>query len=110
MLGTFRVGEDITIALDAVRGDVADVLDITAQMGLAYRENGALKGAAFPVTVTARAADGDQLAGWLINVPAADSAALPTGIYALDARIELADAVEITTRTAYITLTKSTFG
>lgn len=110
MLGTFRIGEDMTIALDTVRGVAADVTNVVARIAAAYRENGPLKGAAQALTVTERDATDDYPAGWIVTMPAADTADLTPGVYAIDVQAELDGAIEITAQTSYVRFTSSVFG
>lgn len=109
MIGTFRIGEDLVIALDAYRGDVADVIAIEAKIVEVYRENGPIKGTPIALEVTDRAAEGDNPAGWLCSLDAATTATLVPGVYAIDARLQLADAVEITAEPVHVTFTRSLF-
>jgi len=109
VLGTFRIGEDIVIALDAVAGDVADVATITAAI-LPGRPG--LAGSVFqpkpnsppiPMTVTARAAEGDFPSGWNLTLQAAASAQLVPGLYAIDAKLTAATgSIDITDVSAVI--------
>lgn len=110
MIGTFRVGEDIAIALDATRGNVADVVTITAQIALAYRDGGPLKAAPVSMTVTDRAATSDTPAGWTLSLLAAVTDTMAPGFYAIDALLDFGGGIEITAATAYISLTRSVFG
>jgi hypothetical protein len=95
----FQQGETISLALDAVTGDPADVLAISAVMkalppGRTSVSQSAPVAATF--TVTPRAAAGDIPPGWVMTVSAAASALLTAGSYLADARLEVAGGVIIT--------------
>lgn len=66
-IGEFRVGEDISIALDAVSGDVGSVTEVTAAIRLASQGSHGLffvqSALAVPMTVVSRAAAGEIPAG-----------------------------------------------
>jgi hypothetical protein len=114
LLGTFRIGEDITIALDAVSGDPATVSTITATMLRVKTMNGPEFDAdAYPVTVTVapRVAAGDIPAGWNLTVPASISAGLAVGIYGIDAKLTgSGGSIDITDTTAFVSLTAAATG
>lgn len=109
LLGTFRVGEDITIALDAVSGDPATVSSITAMMRRVKTMSGPefdAEASPVTVTVTPRVAAGDIPAGWNLTVPASVSAGLDAGTYGIDAKLTGAGgSVDITDSTAFVSLT-----
>lgn len=106
VIGEFRIGEDVALALDAAAGDPAEVLAVTASMKPARVAANRLEidheAAAIPLTVAARGA-----AGWTLSLSAAGSSALPAGIYGIDARLAFAGAVEITEQTAFVALTRA---
>lgn len=110
IIGEFRVGEDILVALDAVSGDADSVDLVTAKLAAAEMRNGVpmiSEGATrHDMTVNARAAAGDILAGWTLLLAAADSAALVPGLYGIDARFEIGSGVDITDTTAFVRLTR----
>lgn len=108
VLGEFRLGEDVAIALDAIAGDPSTVTAITAAMRqvvgppftsqpIVFREASAL-----PMVATSRGAD-----GWTLSLPAAVTATLASGFYAVDARMEIGGGVEITETSAVISLTQA---
>ena len=108
ILGEFRIGEDIAIALDAVTGSAATVTAITVAMKPALVGDNrlvldkaavAIPLAAYAQTVTA--------AGWTIVLPSAQSAALEEGLYGIDARLTIAGGIVITEQTAFISLTRA---
>lgn len=97
VIGTFRVGEDATIALDAVTGDVSIVTGATAYMRRMGRA-----GSRIDLTITPRPAGGGFPAGWNITAPGSLTADLPLGRYAVDARLTGAGFTEITDESAVI--------
>lgn len=105
-LGTFRIGEDIAVALDAVSGDPGSVTAITAKMKPAKVVANRLvlddAAADIAMTVTSQGS-----AGWLIALPAASTAALAPGVYGIDARLTLPGAVEITEQSGFIALSRA---
>ncbi len=95
----FQRGETISLALDAVAGDPAQVSAIAAQLkavpaGRTSVPSGATAAASFEVAT--RAASGDVPAGWTLVIPATISATLPPGSYLADARLVLAGGTIIT--------------
>lgn len=112
VIGTFRVGEDIGIALDIASGTAPGGVVVTASM-----KRGRLLGETFEplagadpvaITVTSRAESGDIPAGWNLTLPAAASALLAAGTYGIDAKFAVSGgATEITDMTAVIRLTRA---
>lgn len=108
IIGDFRIGEDIAIALDATSGNTATVTAITAQMKPATLSATRLTlDDAAAATTLAVAAQSPASAGWTISLPAAQSAALTPGIYGIDARLTIGSGVEITDQSAFISLTRA---
>lgn len=111
MLGTFRIGEDIAIALDAVTGDIAEVATITASLRKSMLPHSFTVDPAFaaiPLTVAARAAAGGFPVGWNITITAAQSALLEPGLYGIDAKLTSVNGgIDITDATAVIELTRA---
>jgi hypothetical protein len=105
-IGTFRIGEDIAVALDALSGDTAAVTAITARMKPAKVIANRLmlddSAAGIAMTVTAQGT-----AGWLLSLPASITATLAGGVYGIDARLTLSGAVEMTEESAFIALTRA---
>lgn len=106
IIGSFRLGEDLAVALDAISGDAATVTAITARMKPAtvaanrfVLDDGA---AAIDLAVTSRGA-----AGWTVSLDHAATAGLAAGIYGIDARLALTGAVEMTEQTAFVALTQA---
>ena len=96
---TYQRGETISLALDAVTGDPAQVTAISAAMkpvlpGRTEASASAPFAASF--TVTPRLASGDEPAGWTLTIPAIVSASLSPGAYVADARLEVAGGVIVT--------------
>ena len=108
ILGEFRVGEDIAIALDALAGDPATVTAIGAAMkpALVGDNRLMLDDDATAIVLTA-IPQADPGAGWTIALPAAQSALLEPGLYGIDARLTIAGGVEITDSTAFVSLTRA---
>lgn len=105
-IGSFRIGEDIAVALDAVTGDPAAVTAISAKMKpakiIANRMELDHDAAGITMTVNPQGA-----AGWLIALSAATTAALAPGLYGIDARLTLAGAVEMTEQSGFIALSRA---
>ena len=108
ILGEFRVGEDIAIALDALAGDPATVTAISAAMKPALvGDNRLMLDDDATATVLTAIPQADPGAGWTIALPAAQSALLEPGLYGIDARLTIAGGVEITDSTAFVSLTRA---
>lgn len=95
----YQRGETISLALDAVSGDPANVTAISAAMkavppGRSEAPASAPVAAAF--AVTARPASDNVPAGWTFTIPALVSSSLPPGAYVADARLEVAGGVIVT--------------
>lgn len=106
-IGTFRVGEDVSVALDAVSGDVGIVTSITATMRRVSARSGLISGPPISVVIANRAAAGLFPVGWNITVTAAVTSVLLPGLYAIDARLIGTGFVEITDTSAFIQLTEA---
>jgi len=108
LIGEFRVGEDIVLALDATDGDAAAVSAITAALKPAWMPDNRLQlrddAPAVAMTVSPQA---ETAAGWTISLPAAQSAVLAPGLYGIDARLVVSGGVVITARTAFVSLTQA---
>ena len=108
ILGEFRVGEDIAVALDAVSGDTVQVTAISVAMKPALVADNRLTlddaEPAIALSVSPQAAAG---AGWTIALAGAQSAALAPGLYGIDARLTIAGGVVITEQSAFISLTRA---
>ncbi|MGE3690245.1 MAG: hypothetical protein AB7F98_02555 [Novosphingobium sp.] len=106
IIGEFRLGEDIAVALDATAGDPASVSAISAKMKPAkvLGNRLALDDNASPVDLNGTAAGAE---GWLISLDHTASASLAPGIYGIDARLTIAGGVEITEQTAFIALSRA---
>jgi hypothetical protein len=106
VIGEFRIGEDIAVALDATAGDPASVTAISAKMKPA-------KVAGNRIVLDNTAAGNDMVvtpqgaAGWILSLGHTSSAGLNAGLYGIDARLTLSGAVEITEQTAFISLTQA---
>jgi hypothetical protein len=106
IIGEFRVGEDIAVALDATAGDPTTVSAISARMKPAKVLGNRLmlddNASGIALAVTAQG-----LAGWLISLDHTASANLAPGIYGIDARLTVADGIEMTEQTAYVSVTRA---
>ncbi len=108
IIGEFRLGEDIVVAIDALSGDTAGVTAITASMKPAMVSGNrvVLDDAAAAVTMSV-APQSPTSGGWTLSLSSTASAALATGAYGIDAKITMGGAVEITEQTAFIRLTRA---
>ena len=108
ILGEFRIGEDIAIALDAVTGSAATVTAITVAMKRALVGDNrlVLDDAAVAVSLTALP-QAVPAAGWTITLPGAQSATLEPGLYGIDARLMIAGGIVLTEQSAFISLTRA---
>ena len=96
---TYQRGETISLALDAVTGDPAQIIAISAAMKAVppgRSEAPATAPVAASFAVTARLAMGGDPAGWTLTIPAIVSASLSPGAYVADARLEVAGGVIVT--------------
>ena len=108
ILGEFRVGEDIAIALDATAGDAAQVTAIDVRMKPALvADNRLTLDDAEQAIVLSTAPQVVAGAGWTISLPGAQTALLAPGLYGIDARLQVASGVVITEQTAFISLTRA---
>ena len=107
VIGTFRKGEDIVVALDAVSGDVGTVSSVTARMRRVTHFTNSeynLEDTSIAMSVADRAASGDIPAGWTFTLLAASTAALELGLYAIDATLNVGSSVDITEQPGFIKL------
>ena len=106
IIGSFRIGEDVLVALDALTGDTAQVTAISAKMKPA-------KGTANRIILDDTAAgvamqvSSQGAAGWIISLSHSVTASLATGIYGIDARLTVGDGVEMTEQTGFISLSQA---
>ena len=108
IIGEFRIGEDLAVALDVTAGDPATVTAISAKMKptLVSTSRLVLDEAAAAITLSV-APQSPASAGWTIALGAAQSAALAPGVYGIDARLTIGASVEMTDQSAFISLTKA---
>ena len=106
IIGSFRIGEDVSVALDALTGDPATVTAITAKMKPAKvaANRIVLDDAATGISMAVIA---QGSAGWLVSLAHTDTAGLAAGVYGIDARLTFAGGVEMTEQTGYIALTQA---
>jgi hypothetical protein len=102
LIGEFRIGEDLGIALEVTAGDMTQVSAVSAAMKPARiaANRPVLDASAAPIALTVASG----AAGWTLSLPSATTAALAPGIYGIDARLEIAGGVEITEQTAFVAL------
>ena len=103
IIGTFRIGEDISVALD---GDMTGVSAVTAKMKPALLTGGTLTlddaATATSLTVTT-----NGTSGWLISLDHATTAGLAEGVYGIDAKLSYSGLIEITEETAFIQISRA---
>jgi hypothetical protein len=106
IMGEFRVGEDIAVALDATAGDPTTVSAISASMKPAkvLGNRLVLDDSANAISLTVMA---QGLAGWLISLDHTASASLTPGIYGIDAKMTVASGVEMTEQTAFVSVSRA---
>lgn len=100
---TFQRGETISLALDAVTGDPAQVTAIVAAMKAVppgRSEAPASASVAANFAITPRPAAGAIPPGWTLTVAAPVSASLAPGAYVADARLEAGGGVIVTSSVA----------
>lgn len=106
IIGSFRIGEDISIALEAVTGDPATASAITAKMKPAKATSNKIvlddNAAAITMSVVP-----DGSTGWIVSLPNIVTAGLSAGLYGIDARMVIGGSVEMTEQTAFIALTQA---
>lgn len=106
IIGSFRIGEDVAVALDALTGDPATVTAITAKMKPAKTTANriVLDDSAAGITMQVNP---NGSAGWVVSLANTATANLAVGLYGIDARLTIAGAVEMTEQTGFIALTQA---
>lgn len=106
IIGSFRIGEDVSVALDALTGNPATVTAIAAKMKPAKvtANKIVLDHAAAGITMQV-APQGTT--GWTISLAHTATANLAAGVYGIDARLSIAGGVEMTEQTGFIALTQA---
>lgn len=106
IIGSFRIGEDVSVALDALTGDPATVTAISAKMKPAKVTSNRIvlddSATAMDMQVTALGAE-----GWIVSLSHTATAGLTAGVYGIDARLTISGAVEMTEQTGFIALTQA---
>ena len=106
IIGSFRIGEDVSVALDALTGDPATVTAVSARMKPAKVTANRIvlddSASAKNMQVTAIGAE-----GWLVTLGHSDTAGLAAGIYGIDAKLTISGSVEMTEQTGFIALTQA---
>lgn len=105
IVGEFRIGEDIRIALEAVAGDAGTVTTITAALRRATPAGGSYTWAADSTPIAMQVDPIED--GWAISLPAAETGEMEPGYYGIDARLVVAAGVDITKTTAHILLSRA---
>jgi hypothetical protein len=106
IIGSFRIGEDVSVALDALTGDPATVTAISAAMKPAKVTANRIvlddSATAISMQVTAQGVE-----GWLATLSHTVTTGLAPGIYGIDARLTIGGAVEMTEQTGFIAMTQA---
>ena len=106
IIGSFRIGEDVAVALDALTGDTATVTAISARMKPAKVTANRIvlddSASAIAMQVTAQVTD-----GWIVSLSHTATAALAAGVYGIDAKLTISGGVEMTEQTGFIALTQA---
>ena len=106
IIGSFRIGEDVAVALDALTGDLATVTAITARMKPAKVTANRIvlddSATAIAMNVVPQGTE-----GWLVTLGHVSTAGLTAGIYGIDARLTIGGAIEMTEQTGFIALTQA---
>jgi hypothetical protein len=95
----FQRGETISLALDAVSGDLLSVTALTARMKAVAPGRTSVSPTtplAASFTVIPRSAAGDIPPGWTLTIPAIASAMLIAGSYLADAKLSVGGGVIVT--------------
>ena len=106
IIGSFRIGEDVSVALDALTGDPATVTAITAQMKPAKVTTNRIV-LDDSATAIAMQVSPQSTGGWIVALGHTSTAGLAAGIYGIDARLTIGGAVEMTEQTGFIALTQA---
>lgn len=108
IIGEFRVGEDLALALDVLEGQAQQAAAVTAAIKPALvDENRLALDDDAPSVTMAVAPQSDPAGGWTISLTAVQTAGLAPGLYGIDARIDVAGGVVLTQRTAFVSLTRA---
>ena len=109
IIGEFRLGEDVAIALDATSGDSAYVTGLTAAMkpALIVGNRVVLDDAAAGIAMTVFP-QSPASAGWIVSLGHAATSGMSAGVYGIDAKLTLSTSVEITEQSAFIRLSRAT--
>lgn len=108
IIGEFRLGEDVAVALDATAGDTIAVTGVSAMMkpalatGNRFLLDETASGIAMAVAPQHPPSD-----GWIVSLGHERSLTLAPGIYGIDARLVIGDSVAITGQTAFVRLSRA---
>lgn len=106
---TVKRGETLTILLDDIDGIAPDVGSVTARLRPGIASKRAVDPDAEAVAdfeVAARAAEGDDPAGWSLILSAATTAGIASGYYLVDARLVMDAGTEIVTDPLAVRMTE----
>jgi hypothetical protein len=108
IIGEFRIGEDLLVALDATGGNAALASAISAAIKPATigANRLVLDDAASGVALTI-SAQNPASAGWTLGLPASQTATMEPGIYGIDARLVVGSGIAITDQTAFVRLSRA---
>lgn len=108
IIGDFRIGEDLLVALDATAGNAALASAISAAIKPATvgANRLVLDDAASGIALTI-AAQSPASAGWILSLPASLTATMEPGTYGIDARLVVGSGIEITDQTAFVRLSRA---
>lgn len=109
IIGEFRLGEDLSVALDASGGDTSSVSAISAMIKPAQVAGNrfVIDHAASGITMQV-ATQSPASAGWTISLDHFVTAGLAEGIYGIDARLTIGSGVEMTDQSAFVRLSRAT--
>ena len=112
IIGEFRIGEDVVIGFAPATTPAASITIVAAGMSPATPAGGGDfviqdNSSAIALTVATLPAQGSIPAGWTFTLPAAQSALLTPGVYAIDAKFTVAGSTEKTAVSAFVKLTRA---
>jgi hypothetical protein len=108
IIGEFRIGEDLLVALDATTGNAALASAVSAAIKPAtVGANRLVLDDAASGTVMTVTAQSPASAGWTLGLSASQTATMEPGIYGLDARLVVGSGIAITDQTAFVRLSRA---
>lgn len=108
IIGEFRIGEDLAVALDATAGNavLASAISAAIKPAIVAANRLVLDDAASGLALSV-APQSPASAGWTLSLPASQTLLLPPGTYGIDARLTVGSGTEITDQTAFVRLSKA---